>query len=157
MKDENLRLRDPGIHPSQEVIAAAIGAESYRAYEEFQHKLTEMEIEHEWKYYPSPMCGKCWLAQGKYRWTTPRGTNKEKNLYWFSAWDKYFVVAIWFKEDDRAEILKANVSEETKELIRNGKMFGPKMRTFPVEFEIRDTKQIADVCTLLKYKIRLEA
>ena len=67
------------------------------------------------------------------------------------------MVAIWFKEDNRAEILRADVSEETKELIRKGKMFGPKMRTFPVEFEIRDTKQIADVCTLLKYKIRLEA
>ena len=103
------------------------------------------------------MCGKCWLAQGKYKWCTPRGAKKEKTIYWSAAWDKYFVVAIWFKEDNRPEILRADVSEKTKQLIRNGKMFGPKMRTFPVEFEVTDTGQIADICTLIKFKQKLEA
>ena len=156
MKDENLRLREPDIFPTEEVLGKVLG-ESYSAYEVFQDELPKLDIEHEWKYYPSPMCGKCWLARGMYRYTTPRGANKEKNLYWSSAWDKYFVVAIWFKEDNRDEILKSNVSEETKQLIRKGKMFGPKMRTFPVEFEITSSAQIADVCTLLRYKKRLEA
>ena len=156
MNDEKLRLRDPGITPTNQVLEEVLG-KSYRAYEKFQSALPDLDIEHEWKYYPSPMCGKAWLAQGKFRWTTLRGTKKEKTIYWSSAWDGYFVVAIWFKEDNRAEILKADVSEETKQLIRKGKMFGPKMRTFPVEFEIIDAKQIADICTLIQYKKRLEA
>ena len=156
MKDEKIRLTDPEITPTPEVIEKAIGA-SYRAYQEFQKALVEFEIQHEWKYYPSPMCGKCWLARGQYRYTTPRGANKEKVIYWSSAWDGYFNVAIWFKEMNRAEILRADISDETRQLIRNAKVFGPKMQTFPVEFEVRNTEPLADIYTLIRYKKRLEA
>ena len=155
-KEHLLRLREPDITPTNEVLGKVLG-NSYKAYIKLQEALPGLDIEHEWKYYPSPMCGKCWLAQGKFRHVTPRGAKKEKTIYWSSAWDKYFVVAIWFKEDNRAEILKADVSDETKQLIRNGKMFGPKMRTFPVEFEVTSGEQIADVCTLIQCKKRLEA
>jgi hypothetical protein len=73
------------------------------------------------------------------------------------VWDGYFNIAIWFKEDNRMELLKADVTETTKQLIRKGKMFGPKMRTFPVEFEIKTAEQLADISTMIKLKKQLEA
>jgi len=155
MKHENLRLRDQHIEPTQDVLKDALG-ESYRTYETFLNGLRELEIENLWKYEACPT-SRAWLARGEYKWTTPRGTNKTKNLYWLSVWEELFKVAIWFKEDNRAEILKADVGEGTKQIIREGKMFGPKMRTFPVEFEVIDIDTLADIYTLLKYKIRLEA
>jgi len=155
MKHENLRLRDRHIEPTQDVLEDALG-ESYRTYGEFLDGLAKLEIENLWKYEACPT-SRVWLALGEYKWTTPRGTNKAKNLYWLSVWEELFKVAIWFKEDNRAEILKTDVSESTKQLIREGKMFGPKMRTFPVEFEVIDADQLCDVYTLIKEKIRLEA
>jgi len=157
MDKEKIRLTDPAVTPTTDVIKAALGNNSYSTYQKFLSGLADLEIENEWKYYPQPMCGKCWLAQGKYRWTTPRGAKKEKTIYWLSVWDGYFCIAVWFKEDNRAEALRSDVSEDTKKLIRAGKMFGPKMRTFPVEFEVRDTKQVADIFTMLRLKQKLEA
>jgi len=157
MKDENLRLREPDIFPTAEVLAKTLGKENNLVYKAFQEELGKLGIEKEWKYYPSPMCGKCWLAQGKYRHTTPRGAKKEKTIFWFSVWDGYFVVAIWFLEQNRAEILDADVSDKTKQLIRNAKLFSQKMKTFPLEFKVADATQLADICTLIKCKKRLEA
>jgi len=155
MKHENLRLRDQNITPTQEVLKEALDA-SHGAYDAFVNGLRDLEIENVWQYFPC-FATKAWMGRGEYKWTTLRGTNKTKNIYWLSVWDGYFNVAVWFKEDNRGEILKADVGESTKELIRAGKMFGPKMRTFPVEFEIEDIAQLADVYTLLKHKIQLEA
>ena len=154
MNTEKLRLREPGIIPTQEVLEKTLG-DSHRIYEKFVEGLRDLGIENEWKFYPCFGC-KAWMARGEYKWVTPRGTKKSKNIYWLSAWDEYFVVSVWFKEDNRAEVLKADVREETKLLIRKGKMFGPKMRTFPVEFEITSIEPLDDIFTLLKYKIRLE-
>jgi len=155
MTYEKLRLREPEVTPTKEVLEKVLG-ESFRAYQQFVDGLGDLEIANEWKFYPCA-CGKAWMARGEYRWTTLRGANKTKNIYWMSAWEKYFVVAVWFKEDNRAELLKADVSENTKRLIREGKMFGPKMRTFPVEFEVRDNKQLADIYMMLRLKKKLEA
>ena len=155
MSYEKLRLREAEITPTKEVLGKILG-ESYCAYESFVNGLKELEIANEWQY-SNCACGKSWVARGEYKWTTMRGTHKSKNIYWLSAWDKYFVLAVWFKEDNRAEILNADVSEETKQRIRKGKMFGPKMRTFPVEFEITDIRLLVDIYTIIKYKIKLEA
>jgi len=153
-KHENLRLREAEITPTNEVMKKNIGA-SYDAYLKLQNALAGLDIQQEWMYYAG--CTKSWLAKGQYKWTTPRGTNKEKTIYWLSAWDGFFKLTVWFLEDNRGEILKADVSETTKQLIRNGKMFGPKMRTFPVEFEITTADPLADIYTLIKCKKKLEA
>ena len=155
MKYENLRLRDQHVQPTRDVLQEALG-ESHGAYEAFQEGISGLDIENLWKY-EACVTTRAWLARGEYKWTTIRGANKVKNVYWLSVWDGLFKVAIWFKEDNRAEILGSDVSEGTKQIIREGKMFGPKMRTFPVEFEVIDLDTIADIYTLLKHKIRLEA
>jgi len=155
MKREDLRLKDPNIVPTEEVLREALG-ENYEVYAEFVEGLGKLSVEQIWQYYPC-FCGKAWMARGSYKWTTPRGANKEKNIYWLTAWDGYFHVAVWFKEMNRMEILKADVSEGTKEFIRNAKMLGQKMRTFAVEFSVKGNESLADIYELLRCKIRLEA
>ena len=152
MDYSKLRLRDPYVEPTDEVLREVLG-ESYAVYQKFQKALGGLELKQEWTYYNG--CGKSWMAKGIFRWTTSRGTKKEKVIYWSSAWDGYFCVTIWFKEKNRAEVLKVEVSEKTKRLIREAKMLG-KMPTFPVVFEVTTDEPLADIYKLIECKKRLE-
>jgi len=148
---ENLRLKDPEALPTGEVLAQTLG-ESYAAYEALQEELPRLEIEQEWQWY-TPY--KAWFAKGQHFWTTPRGTRKEKNLYWLHVYDGSFSVAVWFKEKNRAQVLSANVSEQTRQIIRDAKTMG-KMPTFPVVLDITTTEPLADLCELINCKKNLE-
>jgi len=148
---EKLRLRDPETMPTSEVLEQTLSG-SYAAYETFQDALPGLEIEQEWQWYTPH---KAWFAKGQHFWTTPRGTRKEKNLYWLYVYEGYFSVAVWFKEKNRAEVLMADVSEKTKQLIRDAETMG-KMPTFPVVFDISTSEPLADIYTLLDCKKRLE-
>ena len=148
---ENLRLREPGVIPTGEVLERALG-DSYAAYETFQEALPGLEIEQEWQWY-TPY--KAWFAKGQHWWTTPRGARKEKNLYWLHVYEGYFCVVVWFKEKNRTEVLNAAVSEKTTQLIRDAKTRG-KMPTFPVIFDVNTTEALVDIYALLDCKKRLE-
>ena len=144
---DNLRLRDPNITPTSEVLAQTLG-DSYAAYEIFQDALSGLEIEQDWQWYTPH---KAWFAKGQHFWTTPKGTKKAKNLYWLHVFDGCFSVTVWFKEKNRAEILRANVSEKTNQLIRNAETAG-KVPTFPVVFDINTAEPIADLCAMIDCK-----
>ena len=146
-----LRLREREVPPTDEVLEQVLGG-SYAAYETFQKALSDIDMEQEWQWYTPH---KAWFAKGQYFWTTPRGTKKEKNLYWLYIYDGHFSVAVWFKEKNRAEILSAAVSEKTKQLIQDAETMG-KVLTFPVLFDITATHELADIYTLLDCKKRLE-
>jgi len=148
---EKLQLREPIVTPTSGMVEQALG-ESYAAYEAFQDALPNLELEQEWQWY-TPY--KAWFAKGQHRWTTARGTNKEKTLYWLYVFDGYFNVAVWFKEKNRMEILNADVSEKTKQLIISAETMG-KLPTFPVMFEVTTTEPLADIYTLLGCKKELE-
>jgi len=148
---ENLRLKDPNIIPTNEVLEQTLG-NSYAAYKAFQEKLPHLDIEQEWQWY-TPY--KAWFAKGQHRWTTLRGTKKEKTLYWLYVYDGYFSVAVWFKEKNRLEALSTDVSEKTKQLISDAKTMG-KVPTFPVVFDIATVEPLADICTLIDCKKRFE-
>ena len=151
-KYEKLRLREPEPAPTYEVLEKTLRG-SFIAYETFQDELPRFDLEQNWQYYTGSC--KSWLGRGQYRWVTPRGTEKEKTIYWLSAWEGYFKVVIWFLEKNRREILNANLSEETKRKINDAKTFG-KMQTFPLEFEITVGKSLADVYTLINCKKQLD-
>ena len=148
---EKLRLREPEVTPTSEVLEQALG-DSYAAYETFQEALPSLEMEQEWQWYTPH---KAWFAKGQHWWTTPRGTRKEKNLYWLYVYEGYFSVAVWFKEKNRAEVLRTDVTEKTKQLISDAKTMG-KMPTFPVVFDITTVEPLADIYTLLDCKKRIE-
>ena len=148
---ENLRLRDKNETPADEALAKALGG-SFTAYGAFQGGLGKFDIEQEWQWYTPH---KAWYAKGQHFWTTPRGIRKEKNLYWLHVFEGYFCVAVWFLEKNRAELLKADISDKTKRIIRDAKTFG-KMATFPVVFEVKTAGHLADVYTLINCKKNLE-
>ncbi|MCL2202003.1 MAG: DUF3788 domain-containing protein [Oscillospiraceae bacterium] len=151
MNHEKLQLREPIITPTSEMVALVLG-ESYAAYEAFQEALPALEIEQQWQWYTPH---KAWFAKGQHRWVTSRGANKEKTLYWLHFFDGYFSVAVWFKEKNRMEALKADVSEQTRQLISEANTMG-KMPTFPVIFDITTAEPLKDVCTLIECKKILE-
>lgn len=152
MNNEKLFLKNPSLAPTDEVLKQALG-ESFAAYEAFQSALPGLEIEQQWQWYKPH---KAWFARGWHRWTTPRGTKKEKTLYWLHVYDGYFNIAVWFLEKNRLELLKSDSSEKTKELIKTGKIFAEKLQTFPVSIDILDTAALADIYELINYKKRLE-
>jgi hypothetical protein len=114
--------------------------------------MPSLDIEQEWQWYTPH---KAWFAKGQHFRTTPRETRKEKNLYWLHVYEGTFSVAVWFKEKNRAEVLCADVSERTKQLIRSAKTMG-KMPTFPVVFDVTKAEQIADICALIDCKKKIE-
>jgi hypothetical protein len=148
---EKLQLRDPELPPTGEVLEQVLSS-SYAAYEAFQDALPDLDIEQVWQWYTPH---KAWFARGQHFWTTSRGTRKEKTLYWLHVFEGTFSVAVWFKEKNRAEILSADVSERTKQLIRDAKTAG-KMPTFPVVFDVTTAEPLADICALIECKKRIE-
>ena len=148
---ENLQLRNPQITPTSELLEQTLG-DSYAVYEEFQEALPGLEIEQDWQWYTPH---KAWYAKGQHWWTTVRGTRKEKNLYWLHVFEGFFNVAVWFKEKNRMEILKADVSEKTKQIIRDAKTMG-KVATFPVMFSVTTSELLSNIYTLLNCKKALE-
>jgi len=148
---EKLQFRDINAMPTDTTLAQILG-DSYAAYELFQDALPGLEIEQDWQWY-KPY--KAWFAKGQHFWTTPRGTRKEKNLYWLHVFEGYFCVAVWFKEKNREEILSTAVSEKTKQLIRDANTMG-KVPTFPVLFDVSTMEPLVDIYALLDCKKRLE-
>jgi len=148
---ENLRLKEQSIEPTNGIVEQALG-NGYPAYEAFQKAMPSLDIEQEWQWY-TPY--KAWFARGQHRWITPRGTKKEKTLYWLHVYEGYFSIAVWFKEKNRDEVLKADVSERTIQLIRDASTMG-KLPTFPVYFSVTSSEQLIDIYTLLNCKKRIE-
>lgn len=105
---EKLGLREPEVTPTSELLEQTLD-DSFAVYETFQDALPNLEIEQDWQWY-TPY--KAWFAKGQHWWVTLRGTRKEKNLYWLYVYEGYFSVAVWFKEKDRTEVLRADVSEK---------------------------------------------
>ena len=148
---KDLQLREPDVMPTNTILEQILG-DSYAAYEIFQDALPSFEMEQEWQWY-TPY--KAWFAKGQHWWITPRGTRKEKNLYWLYVFEGYFSVAVWFKDKNRQELLNADVSEKTKELIRDAKTMG-KLPTFPVILDVTTAEPLADIYVLLNCKKRME-
>jgi len=149
---KKLELREPIMTPTSAMLELILSDSSYAAYEAFQEALSGLEIEQVWQWYTPH---KAWFARGQHRWMTPRGTRKEKTLYWLHVFDGYFSVAVWFKEKNRMEVLNADVSDQARQLIQNAATMG-KMPTFPVEFDISTVEPLGDIYVLLDCKKRLE-
>lgn len=148
---KNLQLKNQDETPTNEILEQVLG-NSYSAYEALQDVLPNLEMAQEWQWYKPH---KAWFARGQHWWITSRGTNKEKTLYWLHVYDGYFCVVVWFLEKNRAEALRANISDKAKQVIRDAKTFG-KLATFPVGLEITNINQLNDVYALIDCKKRVE-
>ena len=149
--NEKLQLRDQNTPPTNEILAKVMG-NSYNAFETFKDSLPDMNIEHDWQWYTPH---KAWFGRGQHWWTTPRGANKEKTLYWLHVFEDYFNIVVWFKEINRKELLKTDVNEKTKQLITDSETYG-KVATFPVTIAIFTPDSLCDILILIECKKRLE-
>ncbi len=142
-------LRDADIKPTPEIIADGLGA-TYNIYTKFVEDLMKFNISlMDWRYYND---GKAWLTKGEYKWTTVRGTNKVKPIFWLSIWERSFRVSFNFSEKTRAELLSLSVSDATKENINNTKPNGKTNKFLPVIFDITEINQLNDVYVLAEFR-----
>ena len=150
-KNDDLRLRDSDTPPTDEILEQTLGG-AYAAYVAFQKAVSDLRIEQVWQWYTPH---KAWFARGQYSRQTPKGAGKEKTLYWLHVFDGHFNVAVWFKEKNRAEALKADVGAKTKRLITGAATMG-KVPTFPVVFDVHTTEPLTDIYKLIECKKRIE-
>lgn len=148
-KESQQLLRDATIKPTAHNIAACLGTTS-EVYNTFLEALQENTISlMDWRYYND---GKAWLSKGEYHWTTTRGTNKVKPLFWISIWDGFFKISFNFPLKSKDKLLSLPISEETKEVIRNTKPNGNKMKFLPIIFDVTTMKQCEDILLLAQFR-----
>jgi len=146
---EQQLLRDPGIQPTNEVIAEGLG-KACKAYTKFIKGLERYDISlMDWRYYND---GKAWLSKGEYKWTTPRGANKVKPIFWLSIWSGFFRVSFFFGSDFREELLQLSISQNTKDLIQDAKPMGKTMRFVPIVFDVSNEALLNDLYILSEFK-----
>lgn len=142
-------LKDPGVRPTDEIIAAGLGRAN-DAYVEFVRRLKTAGITlMDWRYYND---GKAWLTKGEFKWVSQRGTNKVKPIFWFSVWEGFFKVSFFFSENVLPELLSLPISHGAKEAITNATPMGKTMRFLPVIFDVKDTSQLDDVFKVAEFR-----
>ncbi len=140
-------LRDQSIEPTSEVIAEGLGAAN-SAYTRFVESLKSHSIQVEWRYYND---GKAWLGKALYKWTTPRGAQKEMTVFWLSIWDGFFKVSLFIPEKARADALNLPLSDGIKEKIENSKQMG-KLKFFPLILDLSSDELFEEIYTLANFK-----
>jgi len=147
--NEQQLLRDPEVRPTSEIIAKGLGTAG-KAYAEFTKDLERYDIGlMDWRFYND---GKAWLSKGEYKWTTPRGANKAKTIFWLSIWSGFFRVSFFFGFDNREELLQLSISQDAKDLIENAKPMGKTMRFLPIVFDVSNEAQLSDLYVLAEFR-----
>lgn len=142
-------LRNPDIEPTSEFIANGLG-EVDIVFTEFTKKLKEHDVSlMDWRYYND---GKAWLSKGEYKWTTSRGTNKIKPLFWLSIWKGFFKVSFNFSAKVKDELLNLAISEKAKEIIIHTKENGKTMKFISVIFDVKNNEQFNDIFVIMNFR-----
>ena len=142
-------LRDANVKPTAEIIADGLGTTN-TTYTKFIEELKKYNISlMDWRYYNDR---KAWLSKGEYKWTTARGTNKVKPIFWLSIWEEAFRVSFFFSEKIRAELLSLPISEAAKEIINNTEPNGKTTKFLPIIFDITEGSQLNDVYVLAEFR-----
>ncbi len=144
-------LRNPDIEPTDEVIAACLGAAN-GAYIQFIKGLQNHGIDLEYRYYTD---GKAWLGKGLYRWAGARGGQKETTAFWLSIWEGFFKVTIFIPEKSRAEALDLPLDDGIRSLIEDSKQIG-KLKFFPLVFDLRSDELFYQVDMLIDFRKKLK-
>ncbi|MFT3985488.1 MAG: DUF3788 family protein [Lachnospiraceae bacterium] len=142
-------LRDANIKPTAEIIADGLGTTN-STYIEFLEELKKYSISlMDWRYYND---GKAWLSKGEYKWTTIRGTNKIKPIFWLSIWEGFFKVSFFFSAKIRIKLLSLPISTNAKEIIKNTEATGKTLKSISIIFDINDVCQLNDVYVLAEFR-----
>ena len=148
IKSSGQQLRDPGVSPTDEVIARALG-EAHNAYIQFVRELVDHNIQLEWRYYND---GKAWLAKGLCRWTGIRGGQKETTVFWLSVWDGFFKVTIYIPEKYRADILSIPLDDKVRQMVGDSDQMGNRLKFFPLVFPLFSDEMFEAVFLLAEFR-----
>lgn len=134
--DPQLVLRDKAVHPSQEVLAEALGG-NYALYGELTAAAADLGLVAEWKYY---IDGKAWLC---------RVCRGKKTIFWLSVWDDGALrVTFYFAERMIEGVLSLDIAEGIKEQLCRTE---PKWRLIALILEVgRDNMN--DIQKIARYK-----
>jgi hypothetical protein len=142
-------LKDANVKPTAEIIANGLGATN-NTYTKFIEGLKKYDISlMDWRYYND---GKVWLSKGEYKWTTTRGTDKVKPIFWLSIWEGFFKISFFFSTSVQDELLALPISQEAKKLIKNANPMGKTMRFIPIIFDVDDDEQLDDLFILAQFR-----
>ena len=146
MSEQQL-LRDQSIEPTAEIIAEGLDS-AYDAYQKFTKGLVPYEVQVDWNYYKD---GNAWLGKGLYKWTTSRGTAKEKTVFWLSIWEGLFKVTFFLPEKYREDALNLPLNKEAKKMVKEAKQMG-KLKFSPLIFDMDSDKLLDDIFTLVEFR-----
>ena len=143
-------LRNPDFVPTGEGIADGLG----KAYKTYTKLVAGLEENYgitlmDWRFYND---AKAWLSKGEYKWTTPRGAEKVKPIFWLSIWEGFFKVSFYFSANLQDELLSLPISEEVKDIIANTKPMGKTMRSIPIVMDIESDRQLSDVYAIAEFR-----
>lgn len=148
-KEQQQLLRDSSVKPTDDIIVDCLGTAG-EVYTKFLEELKAYGISlMDWRFYND---GKAWLSKGEYNWTTARGTNKVKPIFWISIWDGFFKISFNFLEMTRDKLLSLPISENTKNMIENVEPNGSKMKFIPVIFDVDNEKQFEDILLVAQFR-----
>ena len=129
-------LREQEILPSEEVLKTALG-NSYAAFYELIKTITDIGLNHEWRFYKD---GKLWLCNVN---------NKKKTVFWLSAWEAHFKITFFFTEKHLSGIAELDISEKIKEDFALTKPIG---RLLPLLISIDKNEQLTDALKIIEFK-----
>ncbi|GHV46211.1 hypothetical protein FACS1894180_9060 [Bacteroidia bacterium] len=136
MTDKPL-LNEQAIYPADEVLKRVLGG-SYAVFENLRTIVTaDLGLTLEWNYYKD---GHCWLC---------KVLNRKKNLFWLSAWDKFFKATFYFTEKHLEDFAALDISENIKEELCRAKPTG---KLLPLLFAIRKSEQLPDLLKIVEFK-----
>ena len=132
-----IELTDPDIFPDENVLKGVVGP-SFGAYEALLEIFAHNAMTAEWRYYND---GKAWLCKVQ---------RKKRTIVWISAWKGFMKAVIYFPERYLTDIYGLDISDGTKDRIRNTKNVG---KSKPCVFEIVNRDVLKDFMSVMQFKL----
>ena len=141
MSAEKPLLREETVYPTNEVLLNVL-CDSYAIFEELTNKITnDFGLVLEWNYYKDQ---KSWLC---------KVLNKKKNVFWLSAWDKFFKATFFFTEKHLEGFSMLDISESIKDDLCMSKPVG---KLLPLLLNIDSKEQLEDLLKIIAFKKSLK-
>ena len=130
---------DKMVQPDDKMLADALG-NTYGLFQELKKfiSVNYPGTTEEWKYYG-----------GKYGWTL-KTFLKKRNLFFISAYDKYFRVSFVFGEKAISSVLQSDLPKDIIGELRNSKKY---MEGRGIAIEVRKPRDINIVKKLIDFKV----
>lgn len=136
----SVELTDESIYPDESVLAQVLG-DSFSSYAKLRQIIGRLGLTLEWRYY---LDGKAWLGKVQ---------QKKKTILWMSAWKGFMKATVYIPDRFTEEICRLEIRGETKKQVLNAKRVG---KSVPCMFEIRNDDLLADLETVMRFKISLK-